>query len=211
MKKTIAAKLENLDEFYRQPCWLELWRKTCDPCRLTFWSRIDETNAAILISYWETAGFLTRARKRTRYRVHSTYYSQLKFYTLKPRPRIPGTKKAKPIQNTLYFRTVCQRIWMSMRILQTFSIGQLQACSNVCNDIVRTFVTQLYQLNYVRLQVCHGSNFEGNEDIYQLIRNTGARRFRGKLPPKSSLAKALFLCGEGSLYDLSTYCIYFTD
>ena len=197
MKKTIANKLDYADEFYRQPCWLELWRKTCDPCRLTFWSRIDETNAALLISYWEAAGFLIRARNGTRYRVHSTYYSQLKFYTLKPRPRIPGTKKAKPIQNTLYFRTVCQRIWMSMRILQCFSIGQLQACSSVCNDIVRTFVTQLYQLNYVRLQVCYGSNFEGNEDIYQLIQNTGA--------------KAPFLCGEGSLYDLSTCCIYFTD
>jgi hypothetical protein len=63
MKKKIAAKLDDADEFYRQPCWLELWRKTCDPCRLTFWSRIDETNAAILISYWEAAGFLTRASR----------------------------------------------------------------------------------------------------------------------------------------------------
>ena len=48
MKKTIADKLDYADQFYRQPCWLELWRKTCDPCRLTFWSRIDETNAATL-------------------------------------------------------------------------------------------------------------------------------------------------------------------
>jgi hypothetical protein len=206
MKKTIRrstktlrerTKLNYADEFYRKPCWLDLWRDNCNPCLLTFWSRIDETNAAILISYWFDAGFLTRTKNRTRYQVHSTYYSQLKFYTLKGKTQIPGTKKLKAIQNSLHFQTVCQRIWMSMRILQTFSIGQLQACSSAGNDLTRTFVNQLYQLNYIRLKVCYGSIYEINEDIYQLIRDTGVK------PP--------FLCGEGSLYDLNTQCVYFTD
>jgi hypothetical protein len=34
MKKTIADKLDYADEFYRQPYCLDLWRDTCDPCRL---------------------------------------------------------------------------------------------------------------------------------------------------------------------------------
>jgi hypothetical protein len=195
MKKMADLKLDSSDEFYQRPCWLGIWRETCNPYHLTFWSCINEKNALILISYLEAAGFLTRYNDYSPYRVNPTYYSQI--YTYKPKPLVPGAKKAKPIQNTQNFRESCQRLWISVRILKTFSIGQLQICSNVCNDIARTFVNQLYQLNYVQLKFCYGSNFEGNEDIYQLINDTGVR--------------APFLCAEGRLYDLNTSYIYWND
>ena len=84
-----------------------------------------------------------------------------------------------------------------MRILRTFSIGQIQACSNVYNDTARIVVRQLYRLNYARLVAVDDAYFQGNEDIYQLIRDTGA--------------KAPFLCADGILYDLNTCCIYYND
>ena len=72
------------------------------------------------------------------------------------------TKRVIHIKNTPYFLTACQRIWMSMQILRTFSIGQIQACSNVYNDIARIVVRQLYQLNYARLVAVDDAYFQGN-------------------------------------------------
>jgi hypothetical protein len=84
-----------------------------------------------------------------------------------------------------------------MRILRTFTTGQLQICSDVGNDIVHSVVLQLRLLSYVRLIHWYDSDLDGNEHIYQLIRDTGV--------------KAPFLCANGILYDLNTRCIYFTD
>jgi hypothetical protein len=198
MKRTAASKFDSSDEFYQHRSWLNIWLETLNPYHLVFWSRIDETNTLILMSHFEAAGFVTRYRNRSSYRVRPTYYSEIKMYVCKPKPLVIGAKKAKPVQNTLNFRESCHRIWTSMRILQTFSIGQLQICSDVHEDVARTFVAQLYQLNYIQLRFfSYGYNFEGNEDIYQLINNTGP--------------KAPFLCGDGRLYDLNNDCIYLND
>jgi hypothetical protein len=197
MKRTAASKFVSSDEFYQRRSWLNIWLETLNPYHLVFWSRIDETNSLILLSHLEATGFVTQCRERSSYQVQPTYYSDIKMYICKPKPLIIGAKKAKLVTNTHNFRESCRRIWTSMRILQTFSIGQLQICSDVCEDIARTFVTQLYQLNYIQLRFCYGYNFEGNEDIYQLINNTGP--------------KAPFLCGDGRLYDLNTDCIYLND
>ncbi|MDV2997483.1 MAG: hypothetical protein N4J56_007188 [Chroococcidiopsis sp. SAG 2025] len=207
MIAAIAATFEQPDEFYQQPCWLDVWLATYDGNQLAFWSHLNEIEAALLLSHLESAGFLHRlgnsspvesdSRTPTRFQVHPTYYSELKFYRLNSKPPVPGVKKAKPVRHTPRFRTALQRIWTSMRILQTFSIGQLQACSDASNEVVRTVVTQLYQLNYVQLKhYCH-PYFAGNEDIYQLIRDTGT--------------KAPFLCTDGILYDSNTHCIYQTE
>ena len=194
--KKPASKLIHADKFYREPCWLDVWRDGCDPYHFTFWRRINEPNALILISHLEAAGFLIRPKNqpKARCQVHPTYYSQLKFYCLKPKII---TKRVIHIKNTPYFLAACKRIWMSMRILRTFSIGQIQACSNVYNDTARIVVRQLYQLNYARLIAVDDAYFRGNEDIYQLICDTGA--------------KAPLLCADGILYDLNTCCIYYID
>jgi hypothetical protein len=198
MQKTTTSKLVRPDKFYRQPCWFDIWRDTCSDRQLTFWSRMNESNASVLISYLEADGFLTRLEdcSPVRLQVHSTYYSQLKVYRVKLKGRIPSMKNVQML-NTLYFLTSLQKIWMSMRILRTFSKGQLQTCSDVGKDIVQTVVSQLCLLTYVRIKTLYDSDFEGNEHIYQLIRDTGV--------------KAPFLCANGILYDLNTRCIYFTD
>jgi hypothetical protein len=159
---------------------------------------MNESNASVLISYLETDGFLTRLEdfSPARLQVHSTYYSELKSYRIKLKDRIPGMKNVQML-NTPYFLTSFQKIWMSMRILRTFSKGQLQTCADVGKDIVHTVVLQLCLLTYVRIKTYYESDFEGNEHIYQLIRDTGV--------------KAPFLCANGILYDLNTRCIYFTD
>ena len=202
-----VAIAESPDEFYGQPCWLDIWMATCDANQLAFWSGLDEAEAARLLSHLECDGFLIRqshdpsdqrmSRALLRFQVQPTYYSELKFYRFKPKPPVPGAKKAKPIQHTSRFRLALQRIWTSMRILQTFSIGQLQACSNAPNEVVRTVTSQLYQLNYVQLKLYHHPYFGGNEDLYQLMRNTGP--------------KAPFLCADGVLYDANTHCVYRID
>jgi hypothetical protein len=197
MKSTAASDSDCSDEFYQRHIWLNIWLGTCNPYHLVFWSGIDDTNTLILLSHLEAAGLLTRRREQYSYRVHPAYYSKIKICICKPKPLVIGAKKAKQVKNTYEFRESCHRIWTSMRILQTFSIGQLQICSDVCEDIARTFVTQLYQLNYIQLRSCYGSNLGGNEDIYQLINNTGP--------------KAPFLCADGRLYDLNTDCIYLND
>jgi hypothetical protein len=198
MKKMVTSKLGRPDKFYRQPCWLDIWRHTCSDRQLTFWSRMNESNASILISYLEADGFLTRIEdcSPARLQVHSTYYSGLKSYRIKLNRRLPEMKNRQRL-NTLYFFTDFQKIWMSMRILRTFSKGQLQICSDVGKDVVQTVVSQLCLLTYVRIKTRYDADFEGNEHIYQLIRDTGV--------------KAPFLCANGILYDLNTRCIYFTD
>ncbi|GAP99943.1 hypothetical protein [Leptolyngbya sp. NIES-2104] len=81
-----------------------------------------------------------------------------------------------------------------MRILQTSSIGQLQACSNTSNELARRIVSQLYRFDYLRLQQQYHPYFAGNEDVYCLVRNTGA--------------KAPLLFASGVLYDPNTHQIY---
>jgi hypothetical protein len=198
MQKTTTSKLVRPDKFYRQPCWVDIWRHTCSDRQLTFWSRMNESNASILISYLETDGLLTRIEdcSPARLQVHSTYYSELKSDRIKLNRRLPEMKNRQML-NTLYFFTAFQKIWMSMRILRTFSKGQLQTCSAVGKYVVQTIGSQLCLLTYVRLKTRYDSELEGNEHIYQLIRDTGV--------------KAPFLCANGILYDLNTRCIYFTD
>jgi hypothetical protein len=198
MKKMVTSNLCRPDKFYRQPCWVDIWRHTCSDRQLTFWSRMNESNASVLISYLEADGFLTCFEdcSPARLQVNSTYYSRLKSYRVKLKGRIPGMNNVQML-NTPYFLTSLQKIWMSMRILRTFSKGQLQTCSAVGKDVVQTVVSQLCLLTYVRLKTHYDSDFEGNEHIYQLIRDSGV--------------KAPFLCANGILYDLNTRCIYFTD
>jgi hypothetical protein len=196
-KKKTALKSVCPDKFYQQPCWLDIWLHRCSEYQLTFWSRMNESNASVLISYLEADGFLTRLEdcSSPRLKVHTTYYSRLKFYRIKLNRRLPEMKNRQML-NTLYFLTAFQKIWMSMRILRTFSKGQLQICSAVGKDVVQTVVSQLCLLTYVRLKTCYHSDLEGKENIYQLIRDTGV--------------KAPFLCANGILYDLNTRCIYFS-
>jgi site-specific DNA-methyltransferase (adenine-specific) len=120
MKKMVTSKLCRPDNFYRQPCWLDIWRHTCSDRQLTFWSRMNERNASVLISYLEADGFLTRLEdcSPAKLQVHSTYYSQLKSYRVKLKGRIPSMNNVQML-NTPYFLTSLQKIWMSMRILRT--------------------------------------------------------------------------------------------
>jgi hypothetical protein len=144
---------KQLEGFYQRPCWLDLWLESFNPNQLEFWSQMEEADAARLLSHLERAGILTITHdaSRIRLQVHSTYYSALKIYRLRAKPSVPGTPKAHPIKHTQQFRYAMQRIWTSMRILQSFSVGQLQSCSEVSNDAVQTVVFQLYQFGYLQL------------------------------------------------------------
>jgi hypothetical protein len=197
-KKKTALQLVHPGNFYQQPCWVDIWRHSCSDHQLTFWSRMNENSASVLISYLEADGFVSRLEDcdSARLQVHSTYYSGLKFYRIRHKNRLPRVNNQQ-IQSTRNFIAKIQKIWMSMRILRTFTTGQLQICSDVGNDIVHSLVLQLRLLSYVRLIHWYDSDLDGNEHIYQLIRDTGV--------------KAPFLCANGILYDLNTRCIYFTD
>jgi len=194
-KATTSSK--QFEDFYQHPCWLDLWLESFNLNQLEFWSQLEGTDAARLLSHLERAGFLTMTHdaSRIRLQVHSAYYSALKIYRLQAKPSVPGTPKASPVKHTQRFRYAMQRIWTSMRILQTFSVGQLQACSDVSNDMVRTVVFQLYQFGYIQLLSYYPHRcFLGNENLYQLTENTGAR--------------APFLYGNKILYDANTNYIY---
>ena len=195
--KAPATCYKQSDEFYQQRCWLDLWLENFDFAALEFWGQLEEVEAASLLSCLEKAGFVTRidAVDRSHLQVHPTYYSEPKIRRIQAKPPVPGTPKAAPVQHSLSFRNGVQRLWTSMRILQSFSVGQLQACSNVTNGVARTVVFQFYQLNYLHLLSYYPNPcFCGNENQYQLIQNTGAR--------------SPILCGDGLLYDTNTNCIH---
>jgi hypothetical protein len=196
MSSLITSESESSNAFYQQPCWLDIWLDQCSITQLEFWSRFDESDAFILLSLLEEAGFVTRLGDRTtpHFRVHPTYYQNLTFYGVNLKPPVPGAKTVKRYQNTLHFRDTVGRIWTSMRILQTFSIGQLQACANTGNEPAQRIVSQLYRFDYLRLQQQYHPCFAGNEDIYYLVRDTGA--------------KAPLLCASGILFDPKTHQIY---
>ena len=195
--KTPAPLCKQSDEFYQQRCWLDFWLENFDFATLEFWGQFEEVEAMSLLSCLETAGFVTliHAADQIHLQVHPTYYSELRIRRIQAKPLVPGTLRAAPVQHSLSFRNGVQRLWTSMRILQSFSAGQLQACSNVTNGVARTAVFQFYQLDYLQLLSYYPNPcFSGNENQYQLIRNTGAR--------------APVLCGNGLLYDPNTNCIH---
>ncbi|MDV2997737.1 MAG: hypothetical protein N4J56_007442 [Chroococcidiopsis sp. SAG 2025] len=196
MSSPIASDSESSDAFYRQPCWLDIWLDQCSTTQLEFWSQFDESDALFLLSLLEQAGFVTRLGDRTppRFRAHPTYYQNLRFYRVDLKPPVRGAKTVKRCQNTLHFRNTVGRMWTSMRILQTFSIGQLQACTDTGNEPAQRIVSQLYRFNYLRLQQQYHPCFAGNEDVYCLVRNTGA--------------KAPLLFASGILYDPNTHQIH---
>ncbi|MBE9011668.1 hypothetical protein IQ250_15795 [Pseudanabaenaceae cyanobacterium LEGE 13415] len=198
MSKGVRTKSQP-DDFYQQPCWMDIWLTTFDMSQLDFWSQLDEADAARLLSHLADAGFVieVKATRTTslQFRVDSTAYSHLTFYRVQAKPQVPGTLKPQSVQDTLQFRAALQRLWTSMRILQTFTVGQVQACSNVTNNIAQTVVYVLYQIGYLQLISYYPHPyFLGNEDSYQLLLNTGAT--------------APFFCGDGLLFDVNTHCIY---
>lgn len=196
MSSLITSDSEASEQFYQQPCWLDIWLDQCSTTQLEFWSRFDEFDALVLLSLFEQAGFVTRLGDHTppHFRVHPTYYQSLRLYRVDLKPPVPSVKTVKRYQNTLPFRNTVGRMWTSMRILQTSSIGQLQACSNTSNELARRIVSQLYRFDYLRLQQQYHPYFAGNEDVYCLVRNTGA--------------KAPLLFAGGVLYDPNTHQIY---
>lgn len=196
MSSLITSDSELSDAFYQQPCWLDVWLDQCSTTQLEFWSRFDEFDALVLLSLLEQAGFVSQLGDRTppHFRVHPTYYQDLRFYCINLKPPVVGAKTVKRYQNMLSFRNTVGRMWTSMRILQTFSIGQLQACSDTSNELARRIVSQLYRFDYLRLQQQYHPYFAGNEDVYCLVCNTGA--------------KAPLLFAGGVLYDLNTHQIY---
>lgn len=190
------SSLNTSELFYQQPCWLDVWLDQCSTAQLEFWSRFNEFDALVLLSRLEQAGFVTRIGDPAspHFRVHPTYYQKLKFYTVHLKSPVAGTKIVKRYRNTLNFQNTVGRMWTSMRILQTFSSGQLQACADTSNEPAQRIVSQLYQFDYLRLRQQYHQCFAGNEDVYCLVRNTGA--------------KAPLLFAGGVLYDLNTHRIY---
>ncbi|MBE9012322.1 hypothetical protein IQ250_19170 [Pseudanabaenaceae cyanobacterium LEGE 13415] len=196
MSSLITSDSESSDAFYQHPCWLDIWLDQCSTTQLEFWSRFDEFDALVLLSLFEQAEFVIRLGDRTppHFRVHPTYYQTLRFYNINLKPTVEGTKRVKRYQNTLNFQNIVRRMWTSMRILQTFSIGQLQACADTGNEPAQRIVSQLYRFDYLRLRQQYHRCFAGNEDVYCLVRNTGA--------------KAPLLFTGGVLYDPNTHQIY---
>ncbi len=84
-----------------------------------------------------------------------------------------------------------------MRILQIFSVSQILICSEISELVALEFVYQMHQIDFLRLvEGCEAGVF-GNENIYQLIENTG---------PIAPL-----ICADGIVYDINTRTIYMTE
>ncbi|MBW4550795.1 MAG: hypothetical protein KME35_06760 [Aphanocapsa sp. GSE-SYN-MK-11-07L] len=197
--KITQTQQNHPNDFYHQPCWLGIWSEQFDTNILGFWGRVDEVNALKLLSYLEQAGLIIPIPNTSpvKYKAKPTFASELKLCRLKFKPPVPGTENVMSPRNTLVFFNSCQKLWQTMRILQSFSIGQLQACSDVSSKIVRTVVAQLYQLGYIQTLSLKHKYFNGNEDTYQLVRDTGA--------------KAPLLCADGISYDPNIRTIYLQE
>jgi hypothetical protein len=60
-KKKTASQLVHPGKFYQQPCWVDIWQHSCSDHQLTFWSRMNESSASVLISYLGLAEDLCKA------------------------------------------------------------------------------------------------------------------------------------------------------
>ncbi|GAP99942.1 hypothetical protein [Leptolyngbya sp. NIES-2104] len=112
MSSLITSNSKSPEQFYQQPCWLDIWLDQCSTTQLEFWSRFDEFDALVLLSLLEQAGFVTRLGDRTppHFRVHPTYYQSLRLYRVDLKPPVPSVKTVKRYQNTLPFRNTVGRM-----------------------------------------------------------------------------------------------------
>ncbi|GAQ00047.1 hypothetical protein [Leptolyngbya sp. NIES-2104] len=86
---------------------------------------------------------------------------------------------------------------MKRFILFTFLYLALGVCLSVIdtsNEPAQRILSQLYRFDYLRLRHQYHRCFAGNEDVYCLVRNTGA--------------KAPLLFASGVLYDPNMHQIY---
>ncbi|WP_019500862.1 hypothetical protein [Pseudanabaena sp. PCC 6802] len=69
-----------------------------------------------------------------------------------------------------------EKIWRSMRIFKTFTVGDIAMVCGLHEDTVGRYVNKLKQVDYVRVHVSNkGGGKAGAYHTYRLVRDTGPR------------------------------------